>query len=131
MPKTYIFRGISGSGKSTYAIEFVKANPGTVRVNRDAIRGMLWGSEEAFGIDERLVTRIQNASLTRALEAGHDVVVDNTNIEWSFVEQLNRIAGSYGEVIIVDFDVALDVALARNAARERKVPEDVIRNQHA
>lgn len=132
MPKVIIIRGISGSGKSTYAIEYVKDNPGTVRVNRDAIRAMLWGSEEAYGIDERLVTRIQNNALLCALSNGSDVIMDNTHIEWSFVEGVAQLAkGRKAEVVIIDLDVALDVALERNAKRARKVPEDVIRKQHA
>jgi predicted kinase len=121
----------SGSGKSTYAIELVKANPGTVRVNRDKLREMYFGSEEDYGINEDLITRAQNNAIMCALSAGCDVVVDNTFIEWEHVENVAQIAkGRKAEVVIIDFDIPLDMALVRNANRTRVVPEHVIRRQY-
>jgi predicted kinase len=59
------------------------------------------------------------------------VVVDNTFIEWEHVENVAQIAkGRKAEVVIIDFDIPLDMALVRNANRTRVVPEHVIRRQY-
>ena len=40
MPKVILCRGIQGSGKTTWAKQYCKEHPNTIRVNRDDIRQM-------------------------------------------------------------------------------------------
>lgn len=40
MPKLILCRGIQGSGKTTWAKQYCKEHPNTIRVNRDDIRQM-------------------------------------------------------------------------------------------
>lgn len=134
MSDLIIMRGVSGSGKSTIAKSL--RNPATsVVVNRDTIRKALFGSEEDFGIDEELVTLIQDATIDYALSLGYDVVVDNTNVHWPFVEALAEIGYRRGaNVTLHTVDVDIDTALMRNWVRHlnggRFVPERVIHNQY-
>lgn len=139
MAKLTIVRGVSGSGKSTWA-----TSQNAVVVSRDALRLAFFGSndQDYYTVDkdvlsqkEHTVTVLQDAAIEGALRAGKDVIVDNTNIEWKFVKQLAKLGYRSGaEVEVKVFDVPLTKAVARNAMRARlggrDVPEDVIRKQH-
>lgn len=134
MTKLIILRGISGSGKSTTANVIRHDKDKCIVVNRDKIRELLFGSEDAFGVDEELVTKIEHHTLASAIGAGYDVVSDNTNIRWEFVRKIARVAVNADpavDVEIILIDTPLEEAITRNNNRERKVPEHVIRNQHA
>lgn len=130
MAKLTITRGVSGSGKSTWA-EAQAGNPAIV--SRDRIRMAVFGTEDF--IDENLITKIEHAAIAEALRAGRDVISDNTNIEWKYVKPIAAIGRKAGaEVEVKVFDVPLHVALSRNASRAfiggRDVPEHVIRKQY-
>lgn len=139
MSKLIILRGVSGSGKSTWA----ENQSGVVVVSRDKIRTAFFPMPDADYYKspilrdmEDSVTRIQDAAIEQSLKAGQDVIVDNTNIEWKYVKALAKIGNRVGaEVEIKVFDVPLNIALSRNAQRAalggRNVPEDVIRKQHS
>lgn len=137
-----ILRGVSGSGKSTWA----RNQSGVVIVSRDNIRVMEYGSDgpdyyntvtkEILAERENTVSVIQDSMIEGLLRAGKDVVVDNTNIEWKFVKALAKIANREGaEVEIKVFDVPLATAIQRNQIRAhlggRNVPETAIRKQHS
>lgn len=139
MTKLTILRGISGSGKSTWARQ-----QNAIVTSRDSIRhGMLdFTYDEWYGwpVDRRndmegVVTELQNASIAALLKAGKDVIVDNTNIQWKFVKQIAKIGYRYGaDVEIKVFDVPLSVAQMRVAGRAAQggmmVPFDVIEKQY-
>jgi len=140
MTKLTILRGVSGSGKSTWARQ-----QNAIVTSRDAIRhGMLdvtydewygWPVEKRNDM-ENVVTELQNASVAALLKAGKDVIVDNTNIQWKFVKQIAKIGYRYGaEVEVKVFDVPLSVAQmrvkGRAAAGGMLVPDEVIAKQHA
>ena len=85
--KILLLRGISGSGKSTWAAEFVKNNLDWVRVNRDNIReGLIpnhihiWHKLPDRRNLEQLVTEIQNEQIWSAMDFGYNVIVDDTNL---------------------------------------------------
>ncbi len=140
MTKLTILRGLSGSGKSTWA-ESQAGNP--VVVSRDRIRASVFGSDDQdyyqdpnLRKKEDLVTAMQDAAIEEALRAGMGVIVDNTNIEWRFVTAIAAIGYRVGaEVETKTFDVPLSVAVERNEKRAamggRNVPLDVIKKQHS
>lgn len=139
MAKLTILRGISGCGKSTWARQ-----QNAVVVSRDDLRVLLFPDvdvdeyyrvKDRLGERERLVTSMQDAMIAGALKDGHDVIVDNTNIEWKYVKALAKIGYRYGaEVELKVFDVSLDTARNNNTWRAlqggRNVGEAVIREQH-
>lgn len=140
MSKLTIVRGVSGSGKSTWA----EAQPGALVVSRDRIRAAMFGSndqdyyavsKEELHRKESLVTDIQDASIASGLRAGLHVIVDNTNVRPKFVKSIVDIGFKAGaEIAVKVIDVPVSVAIQRNAARHaaggRLVPEKVIREQH-
>lgn len=128
-----ICRGLPGSGKSTWATKYLEMNREKTLIayiNKDTIRaGMSPNHEE---IDERLVHSTMMDQIGQAIELKTDILVDNMHLKERDVRQLTKIAEENGyHVEIYDFrDVPLETCLARNAARSRVVPEDVIRNYH-
>jgi predicted kinase len=130
MAKLTILRGVSGSGKSTWA-ELQPNNP--VIVSRDRIRMAMFGTESF--IDEDLVTKVEHDMIRRTLRAGRNCISDNTNIMVKYIKQIVRIAEEEGASYeIKTFNISLADALSRNAARAanggRDVPKHVIEKQH-
>jgi predicted kinase len=142
MAKLKILRGVSGSGKSTFA-ESQAGNP--VIVSRDRIRAGIFGSadqdyyavpKEVLSRKESLVSKVHDNAIVEALRAGHDVIADNTHTRMKYVNATAALAHKVGaEVEVITFDVPLKTAIERNAMRGklggRVVPEDVIRKQHS
>lgn len=122
MSELRILRGPPGSGKSTYRRDLV----GFTVVSRDDIRFQLFG--RYWNVDEDVVTEVEHATLVGALRAGHDVVVDATNLRARNVRTLLSLAHPFNpEVSFVDFEVPMNEAIGRDAARvERQVGRDVI-----
>lgn len=127
MTKLIILRGVPGSGKSTHAAVLQKQ--GATVVNRDGIRFTLFGEYWGKGVDENVVTDAENAAINASLEAGHDTVVDATNLRASNLRTKLSLASRWGaEVEYVDFPISYGEAVMRDAARERTVGDKVIRN---
>lgn len=139
MARLTILRGLSGSGKSTWA----EAQPNAVVVSRDRLRVALFGSD---GPDyyqrpdlrkcEDLITKVEHEAVKTGLLAGEHVISDNTNIEVKYMKPIAHIGYALGATVQTRvFDVSLATALSRNKMRAamggRDVPEDVIRKQHA
>lgn len=142
MTKLTILRGISGSGKSTWARQ-----QNAVVVSRDSIRDMLFElhkrddqayykqDKEVLSACESSVTVVQDKTIEGLLRAGTDVIVDNTNTSFKFVRALAKIGYRCGaEVEVKVFDVPLAEAVMRDAKRAmaggRGVGPDVIKRQY-
>ncbi|GAA2577776.1 AAA family ATPase [Microbacterium binotii] len=130
MPTIHLTRGLPGSGKSTYAKQWVQEDPEhRVRVNRDDIRAMLYATtdKKLSPEQESHVSAVEKSIARAALQDGLHVIIDATNLNPRFIRAwLNM---GY-EVRFIDFPVALDEAIARNAARENPIPEQAIRTMH-
>lgn len=125
MSDLIILRGVPAAGKSTYAEELRTA--GATIVNRDSIRFNLYG--KYWGVNEDVVTDVENAAIRSALEAGEDVVVDATNLRKRFVDNKLGYASEFGsKVEFVDFPISLEQAVMRDALRDRHVGAKVIEN---
>ena len=124
MSKMVILRGLPSSGKSTYAINWVKDDPkNRIRICRDELRFMLDERYYVHGVEgrESNVTLMQNAIIHRALHEGKDIVIDNCNLAPIAVSHLRRMARKYNaEVQTVLFEVPIAICLKRNA----ELPKD-------
>ena len=130
MPDVVILRGVSASGKTTFAKRMPR-----VRISRDDLRRLLFGIEGKAVLtseQEKKVTKFQREWIERELLEGNDVVVDDTNLNKSLLKSLCRFINDIGfNFTIVDAKVSLEEAKARNERREPhdRVPEHVIDRQ--
>ncbi len=127
-----ILIGLPGSGKSTWAHQFIVQCPRYRIVSTDTTRAQLYGDEAIQGSWHDVWRHIQQslrASL-ETLEAGQldGVIYDATNARRrhrrQFIQYLQRLG--YGPLGAIWFDRPLSICLERNAQRHRQVPEAVI-----
>lgn len=128
--------GLPGSGKSTWAAQFIRDNPGYRIVSTDAIRAELYGNAAVQGEWRQVWGEVQQ----RWREGLQDIatgqldglIYDATNAcrrQRRSVIAAARALG-YGPIFVYWFDVPLSVCLRRNCLRQRQVPEEVINRMH-
>ena len=120
--------GLSGSGKSTWAEEFIKDNDAEL-LSSDRLRLELLGSEN----DQRHNAEVFNELHRRAikfLKQGKTVVYDATNLSAKRRKGfLNNISHIECEKICCVFAIPYEICIKQNLLRERKVPIGVIKSQ--
>lgn len=128
MPTLIICRGLQGSGKSTFAEEWIAEEPNQrSRVNRDLIRlnyfNTTWNPEV-----ENAVSLIEMETIQSIMVTSRDIISDNTNLANDRVLGYLRLADMLGyTVVFKDFDVDVDEVIRRDSLREKPVGEAVIR----
>mgnify|MGYP002578688097 FL=1 len=135
MPKIILCRGIQGSGKTTWAKQWVLEDPEhRVRFNNDDIRNMLgkyWVTSR-----EHLVSDIKKDFMVSAMEFGYDIVVDNMNFNPKEIEYYENLVDStlgYMNCYSLeykDFFIPLEVCIERDSKRENPIGEEVIRKTY-
>lgn len=121
--------GAAGCGKSTYANNLV-AQTGARIINQDSIREKLCGNADDQSRNGE-VFQLAVKQLHQELKAGNCVIWDNTSRNIKMRKLIVDIAMQYNaKLIAVFFKTPLDVCLARNAARSRKVPPEIIKKQY-
>jgi predicted kinase len=124
-----VTRGLPGSGKSTWAFEQLKQEPGRFkRINNDHIRLMCDGGWST-GQDTFLNAATQQL-VHLALSQGYDVILDNTYLNQRVVNKVHQFAASYGDVMVIEkvFPTSIEECVRRNALREghARIPEKAI-----
>lgn len=125
-----MFKGLPASGKTTAAKALQAAQPGRwKRINRDDLRAMV--DNGAYSKDNEAEIRALKEYLLRTyLEAGHDVIVDDTHIEAAARKLVHDVARQVGDVKVEEewIDCSLDECIERNAKRAHSVPKKVIKD---
>ena len=137
MAEIILCRGIQGSGKTTWAKQYCKEHPNTIRVNRDDIRQMFsqkWSKEL-----EQIVIDTELRAIDNALYEEMDVVVDDvSNLNrytvdkiWDIVRkyQQMRSISDYG-IIYQDLFTPLEECIERDSKRPNPIGEEVIRKTY-
>lgn len=131
--KIILTRGIQGSGKSTWAKQWVLEDPEhRVRFNNDDIRKMLgkyWVPSR-----ENLVSTIKMNFLIQATNFGYDIIIDNMNLNPKEVTFYKEFINSYNkgdhdkeyELEFKDFKTPLEVCIERDSKRENPIGAGVI-----
>lgn len=136
--KAIITQGISASGKTTWAEQFVKDNPDWVNINRDDIRAKLfcngnldWSVYKFNKSNEQKVTEYQHKLLEGCAKQGKNVIISDTNLNplnnCKLTLKLNKLGY---EVDYKVFDIDLMEALKRDARRVNGVGYEVITRQY-
>ena len=121
-----ILIGIPASGKSTWCEGFLIKNPDWVRVNRDDFRKMLRNEPVTEFKIENMITDISEMVILEALGNKRNVIVDNTHLKMEYIESVVKLVETIADVEFQVFDISLDKAIERDAARSKKVGEKVI-----
>lgn len=125
-------QGLPASGKSTYARKLV--GDGYKRVNRDDLRAMMdagvWSTA-----NEKLIVDVERMIVRKALVAGKNVVIDDTNLtekvvkDWvTFCQGVAQNTSMPVMVTVEPFNLSVEECLLRNSKREgaARVPDEVI-----
>jgi predicted kinase len=114
--------GLPGSGKSTYLAQL-----GVTGLSSDTIRGLLAGDETDQSIHDRVFQTLRYLLRQRLAIGRPATYIDATNLTVEERRPYIGIGKSYGcDVEAVFFDVPLEVCRARNARRQRVVPEEAM-----
>lgn len=137
-----ILQGIQGSGKTTWAKNWVKEDPKhRVRFNQDDIRNM-------FGVywvpsRESLVKAMHNSFLNEAMLKGYDIVLDNMNLNQKTLNEIKEIVEEFNKWVSLTpvdlhydikyqtfFDVPLSICIERDKQRDLQIGEKIIRGSY-
>lgn len=129
MPKIILCRGIQGSGKTTWAKQWVLEDPKhRVRFNNDDIRNMLgkyWVPSR-----EGLVKDLKDLFLWKAMSYRFDIVIDNMNLNPKELEYYERVLNDWNneyELEFKNFFVPLQDCIERDSKRPNPIGEEVIK----
>lgn len=129
-----ILRGYPGSGKSTYAQQWLAADPGNrARVNRDEIRKLVFNGEGILDVEqEQMITRIEREIVKQAVADKKSIIVDNMNLRLAYAREWATLAQSLGvDYEVHDITTDVNTCLLRNEVRRqsggRHVPPEAIR----
>lgn len=129
-PTLKILIGISASGKSTWAKEFVAKNDKWCIVSRDDFR---YSWQNRGIVDEKLenlITDMVERSIESLINRGYSVIYDATNLKASYISKIASIVRYTAKVEYQIFDIPKDTAIERDSKRERTVGIDVITRQY-
>lgn len=141
--KIIVLRGLQGSGKSTWAKQWVNEDPEhRVRFNRDDIRNMLgkyWVPSR-----EKLINDIYDGFLNGAMNRGYNIVIDNMNLNEKYLEDIQEDIDWFNSMTDDDYEtkwsyemevkdffhIPLQVCIERDAQRENPIGADVIKRTY-
>ena len=114
--------GLPGSGKSTYLERL-----GVSGLSSDAIRRLLADDETDQTINHRVFQTLRYLLRQRIAAGRSATYIDATNLTPEERRPYIQIGQRFGcPVEALFFDVPLDVCMARNAQRQRVVPEEAM-----
>lgn len=125
MAKLIIMSGVPGSGKSSY-VENNKWSGPVVVLSTDNIRKTLTGDASCLDKDE-IVWRYIYAILAKP-HVNATYIVDATNLVSKRRNSYLKYKNNFESVELIYMHVDVKTAIERNMNRDRKVPENVIRD---
>lgn len=124
-PKLILLCGIPGSGKSTYAKNYIEQNCNTIHLSSDAIRKELYGDENIQGNPGEVFVLMQKRAV-EALNDGYDVIYDCTNITRKDRSGIIGVCPKFAKIECHIIWAPIEVCIQRDADRERTVGKEVI-----
>lgn len=135
----YLLCGIPGSGKSTWAREFIKSHDRCSYISRDAVRFSLQediNSDNYFDKEKQVFKSfVESINESISSDEVENIIVDATHINFpsrnKLISNINNTDNV--QIICVVFNCDLQKCLNRNDLREgvEKIPRSVIRRMHS
>jgi len=129
--KVKILIGIPGSGKTTYAKNFIlkrkELGEEWVRINRDDHRMMLKNQFVCENKIENLINTLQDQAVIAALNAKCNVIIDNTNVKEKYIRHFIELVQYKADVEFLLLDVGIKKAIEQDKNRPHPVGEEVIK----
>jgi len=137
--KIIVVKGLSGSGKSTWAKKLIDKHTNVYkRINKDDLRTMFDNYKYTKG-NENFVLTVRDLLVVAALDNGKHVIIDDTNLNPKHEERMRQIAKEYSEEkgtqVVVEVNdeflkVPIEECIKRDLTRLASVGEKVIRSQY-
>lgn len=125
-PSLILLCGIPGSGKSTYAHNYIQSSPThTMHLSSDSIRKELYGNESIQGNPSEVFTLMQERAV-EALNNGNDVLYDATNITRKDRASIITACPKFTKIECHIIWTPIEMCIERDANRERTVGKGVI-----
>jgi protein phosphatase len=122
-----VLAGPAGSGKSTFAAKHFST---TQVVSSDQCRALICDDPANQAVTARAF-ELMHYIVRNRLQSGRLTVADATNLKREDRAPFIALAHRFQfKVVLIAFNVSLEVCLARNRGRARVVPEDALRDQH-
>lgn len=143
MAKIILCRGIQGSGKTTWAKQWVLEDPEhRVRFNNDDIRNMLgkyWVPSR-----EGIVSSLKKEFVYSSMMLRYDIIIDNMNLNPKEIEFFENIVENWNNpngvvsamvresytIELKDFFIPLQECIDRDSKRPNPIGEEVIRKTY-
>ena len=131
MHKFILMQGIPGSGKSTWAKEWIsKDSEHRVRWNRDDIRNML--GKYWLPSREKLINELEDKFIMESIKQGYDIIIDNMNLNPKILSCYTNLInntknGDNYNIIVEQINTPLEICLERDKQRENPIGANVIK----
>ena len=124
-PKLILLVGIPGSGKTTFAKNYIEQSANTIHLSSDVIRKELYGDESIQGNPAEVFSLMQKRAV-EALNEGHDVLYDATNVTRKDRASIIGICPKFAKIEAHIIWAPIGICIERDAMRERTVGKEVI-----
>lgn len=124
-PKLILLVGIPGSGKTTYAKNYIEQNYNTIHLSSDATRKELYGDENIQGNPGDVFSLMQKRAI-ESLDNGCNVLYDATNMTRKDRAGIIGVCPKFAKIECHIIWAPIEVCIERDSKRERTVGKEVI-----
>ena len=117
IPSLILLVGIPGSGKTTYAKNYIERNANAIHLSSDAIRKELYGDENIQGNPAEVFSLMQKRAV-EALNNGCGVLYDATNITRKDRANIIGICPKFAKIECHIIWAPIEVCIQRDAERD-------------
>jgi predicted kinase len=120
--KLIVLSGIPGSGKSTYAQEYVLNHPRSAIVASDAIRMELFGRVDDFSKEDIVWSTFENLIFEKAKTCDSVIADSSATANERRLRWAKMFRGTFDIIELVYFDIPFELCLERNEKRHLTIP---------